>query len=318
MLSRVADSLYWMSRYLERAEHTARLLDLGLHTMLDQSSSSADQRWQRLLSSLYVEVSPGQTTDAYAITQMLTFDQSNSASIVSCLASARENARHAREQISSEMWEQLNRLFLQLKRTTVDDIWQSQPHEFYQAVKEGAQLFQGITDSTMSHGEGWHFIHVGRYIERASAVTALLQANTGILESANESQTDRAIELVSLLKSCTAYEAYCQVYTAEVRPEWTLEYLLLNAEFPHSVRFSVEMVQTALSAIAQSTGAAKTGRISRLAGRLLASLSFGQVDEILSGGLHDYLDEIRLQCAQLHSTIYQVYVSYPIESALAS
>src|SRR5262249_13527953 len=156
MLSRVADSLYWMSRYLERAEHTARLLDLNLNLTLDQSSSVAEQRWRLVLLSLRSVEPDKSPCDAYCLTEHLTFNSDNKDSLVSCVIAARENARQVREQISSEMWEQLNQLYLGVRRAKIDGIF-TQPHEFYRPVKEGSHLFQGVTDSTMTHGEGWYF-----------------------------------------------------------------------------------------------------------------------------------------------------------------
>src|SRR5579871_1130087 len=144
MLSRVADTLYWMSRYLERAEHTARLLDLQLHMMVELEPEAAEQRWNRIISSLYVAL-PDKPLDAYARTQLLTFDSGNTNSISACVSAARENARHVREQISSEMWEEINRLSLQVRGTRLDKIWNDQPHEFFVSVKQSIHLFQGIT-----------------------------------------------------------------------------------------------------------------------------------------------------------------------------
>ncbi|MEO8397929.1 MAG: alpha-E domain-containing protein, partial [Chloroflexota bacterium] len=160
MLSRVADTLYWMSRSLERAEHTARLLDLQLHMMVELNSEDADERWQRILTSLYVTAPDNFKADPYSYTHLLAFDSGNSNSITACIAAARENARHVREQISSEMWEEVNRLSLQVKNTQIAKIWDNQPHEFFDSVKQGIHLFQGITDSTMNHGEGWQFIQM--------------------------------------------------------------------------------------------------------------------------------------------------------------
>src|SRR5450432_2407229 len=147
MLSRVAESLYWMSRYLERAEHTARVVDLNLNLMLDQAPDPGDRRWQRLLTGLMVKLPDEAKEDAYGVAQILTFDPSIRGSIVACMTAARENARRVREQISSEMWEELNRLFLQMKRPGVENQWQAQPNHFFRSVKEGVHLFQGITDS---------------------------------------------------------------------------------------------------------------------------------------------------------------------------
>ena len=179
MLSRVAESLYWMSRYLERAEHTARLIDVHLNSMLDQAGGDESLRWQRLLRSLRTPLPTGEI-DAYSVTRLLTFDEANDSSIVSCIAAARENARQVRERISSEMWEQLNRLFLQVKQTSMEQIWHAEPHKFLNSVKEGIYLFQGITDATMSHSEGWHFIRVGRFLERTTATASLLDTHFSI------------------------------------------------------------------------------------------------------------------------------------------
>jgi uncharacterized alpha-E superfamily protein len=318
MLSRVADSLYWMSRYLERAEHTTRLVDVTLNLLLDQSVTTAEHRWAVALASM--NLPSMDTSDAYQVTQTLTFNVKNKSSIVSSINAARENARQIREQISSEMWEQLNRLYLQARNTGINDIWNSGPHEFFRHVKEGIHLFQGITDSTMSHGEGWRFIQLGRFLERASATAALLDAHFAGLSGVETAMVDKGdyLEWVSLLKSCTAFEAYCKVYTANLRAESITEFLLLNADFPHSIRFSADMLQAGLSAIAETTQTHKASRANRLAGRLRASLSFAQIEEIMENGLHFYLEDIQRQCMQIHEAIYQNYITYQIESAIAS
>lgn len=308
-----------MSRYLERAEHTARVVDLNLNLMLDKAPDPGDRRWQRLLTGLKVELPEDAKEDAYGVAQILTFDPSIRGSIVACMTAARENARQVREQISSEMWEELNQLFLQMKRPGVENQWQAQPNHFFRAVKEGVHLFQGITDSTLSHSEGWHFIQVGRFLERAGATAALIDANVNeLIEKTELAEKGDYLEMVGLLKSCTAFEAYCKVYTADLSPERISEFLLLNSEFPRSVRFAAEMIQSALNAIAETSATRKTGRANRLAGRLRASLSFSQIDEIMGSGLRPYLADIQRQCAHIHTAIYQQYVAYAIESALAS
>jgi uncharacterized alpha-E superfamily protein len=320
MLSRVAESLYWMSRYLERAEHTARLLDLNLNLMLDQAPDPDGMRWPRLLESLMVTVPARSNADPYSVAQMLTFDARTKESIIACMKAARENARQVREQISSEMWEQLNELFLQVRRAGTDNAWQATPHLFFRGVKEGAHLFQGITDSTLSHSEGWHFIQVGRFIERACVTSAILEAHGSELFESPDTATERSdyLDMVGLLKSCTAFEAYCKVYTADLNPKRIAEFLLLNSDFPRSVHFAADMIQSALNAIAQLSETNRNGRANRLAGRLRATLSFSQIDEIMGGGLQPYLRDIQRQCAQIHTAIYQQYVSYPIEAAFGA
>jgi len=320
MLSRVAESLYWMSRYLERAEHTARLIDVNLNQMLDQAGGDENLRWQRLLHSLRVPPPEG-LIDAYSVTRLLTFDEDNSSSIVSCIESARENARQVRERISSEMWEQLNRLFLRVKQNNMEQIWHAEPHRFLNSVKEGIYLFQGITDATMSHSEGWHFIRVGRFLERTTATAALLDTHFSVFmteQTEDENEPLDYLSWVELLRSCASFEAYCKVYTAAIRPAHIAEFLLLNAETPRSVRFSCIMMQGALQSIARATSTRTTGRAERLAGRLRATLDYDQIEEILSGNMHEYLDSIQRQCALIHSGIYQAYIAYPIEVALTS
>src|SRR6266478_1565083 len=172
MLSRVADNLYWMSRYLERAEHAARLLDVNLNLMLDESAASADRRWRRVLAALGNPPNLAWSGDAYQVAQILTFDPGSRSSITSCITAARENARQVREEISTDQWQRLNHLFHQVTRRKPNETDDVLPSDFLLAVIEGVHLFQGVTDSTMSHGQGWHFIRVGRYIERACSAPA--------------------------------------------------------------------------------------------------------------------------------------------------
>ena len=316
MLSRVADNLYWMSRYLERAEHTARLLDVNLHGMLDQTPQSAERRWDRLLASLGTDI-PGADHDPYRITEALTTTASNPASIVSCVSAARDNARQVWEQISSEMWEQINRLHLAVSRRRMAEIWRGEPHAFFVEVKEGVHLFQGITDSTMTHGEGWQFIQLGRSLERAAETAALVDAHFTSPLASDDPATLAYLEWIGLLKSCTAFEAYVKSYSANVEPQSIAAFLLLSGEFPRSIRFVASGIRSSLQAIARTTGG-RGGRPERLAGRLQAALEYGQIDEIMENDLHSYLESIRLQCDQIHTAIYQTFIWYPVAAALAA
>src|SRR5215472_9802656 len=176
MLSRVADSLYWMSRYLERAEHTARVINVQLNLMLERGAGSDDEYWARVLRSLSLQLSPEEEAHALSLAMSLVRETAHRASIVSCVIAARENARQVREQISSEMWEELNRLFHSVRKASAASAdWDAR--EFLQSVKEGAQLFQGITDSTMTHAEVWQFIQAGRFLERTISVSSLVGAH---------------------------------------------------------------------------------------------------------------------------------------------
>ena len=327
MLSRVADSLYWMSRYLERAEHTTRLLDVNLNLMLDESATSSDHRWQRVVQALGKPRRIRWNGDPYELARTLTFDVNNKSSVLSCIIRARENSRHVREQISTEQWHRLNSLYLEVTRPELQSVMHAEalrdnsetPAAFLQQVMEAVHQFQGVTDSTMSHGEGWQFIQVGRYLERATATALLLEAYHQDLWS----QPDRLpegneyLEWMGLLRSATAFEAYCKVYTADLTPERILEFLLLDPEFPHSLRFSIDSLQTALQAIQRDSGKSRAEELHRIAGRLSANLGFASVDEILSGDVVSYLRSIQHECQAIHETIYHLYVDYSIQTALA-
>lgn len=319
MLSRVADNLYWLSRYLERAEHTARVLDLTLNMLLEKRSDDAlDGRIKLLLDGLFAAALPENAT-LYDVTQALAFDPKNTSSINYCVARARDNARQIREQISSEMWEHLNTLFHRLSRVRIDDVWQTQTtHGFLREVKEGAQLFQGLTDSTISHNECWQFLQLGRYIERASYNSHFLDVQFRVLSrSKSYPEIDEDfMEWVGLLKCFTAFESYCKVYTADLRPERVIEFLLLSTEFPHSIRFAVDSMERALNSIDEATETKRAGLVGRLIGKLRSEMSYSQIDEVMENGLSNYLDSIQKQSGRIHEAIYDVYISYPIEKAI--
>ncbi len=317
MLSRVADSLYWMSRYLERAEHTARLVNVNLNLTLDRAPADAARHWGRLLASL-PEPPAWQIRTTPDVVERATVDLANRESIAACVGAARENARQVREEISSEMWEEINRLYLAVqKRQPMDSEWTAGTHEFLSATINGVHQIQGVTDATMTHGEGWHYIELGRYLERASATAALLdvQFREAPPDASGLPGVSEFVEWVGLLKSCCAFEAYCRHYTADVRPQRIAEFLVLNPEFPRSIHFAAARVQAALKAIAGLTGRTN-GRSERLAGRLLASLDYGQIDEIM-GELPSYLQDIVRQAALINSAVHQQYIAYPIDIGLA-
>ncbi len=311
LLSRVADALYWISRYLERAEHTARLIDVRLDLGLDRRPDSEGWDFDRLYAALRLSATDAPSSPA-AMIDRLVFDLSTRDSVAACVTAARENARQVREEISSDMWEQVNALFLRLNQARTEGTWSARPHYLARMVIEGVHLFEGITDATMGHGEGWQHLQVGRFLERAGATASLVDLHFDV-----ESMLPPAhLEWVGLLRSCSALEAYCRCYTADFRPERIAEFLLLNAEFPRSVRFAAARTESAVRSIAQLTGRGAGGRAERVAGRLHASLDYGQVDEILGDDSHAYLDGIEQYCAQIHTALYESYLTYTIEAAL--
>jgi uncharacterized alpha-E superfamily protein len=312
MLSRVAESLYWMSRYLERAEHTARVIKVQLNLMLERESEDDDRHWKRMLKSLAVEMTDVKDGEAQGVAKALIHSTASRSSILSCIMAARENSRQVREQISSEMWEQLNRMFIEVQRADANEAFDVS--DFLQAVKDGAHMFQGITDSTMTHGEGWQFIQAGRALERASALATLLGVH--FREFYGKDAEPEPLEWIGLLRSCTAFEGYCKAYTADLRPDRIAEFLVLNASFPHSIRFSADALETAMKQIGMEVSSRRSARVERIAGRMQATLAFGQIDEIMSSGLQAYLETVLRQCSQAHGALYQTYIAYPIEAAL--
>jgi len=316
MLSRVADNLYWMSRYLERAEHAARVLEVNLSLNLERRQGVQADRWQELLSSLRHPLKATKISDVIGIIKGLSFDKTYHSSIVSYIEAARENARQVREQISSEMWEQINLLYLSVQQRTFEDIWDDEPGQFFRNIRNGSHLFQGITDSTMSHGEGWHFIQIGRFVERADMTAQWLSVKASSLPDTITSAED-FLEWVGLLKGCTAYEAYCKVYTADLQPAQAAEFLLFNREFPRSIRFCVDRLQEALNGIAEETDAPRNGKVNRMAGKLRASVDFTNIDEVLSSGLDPFLHDLQDQVNQINNVVFQTYITYSIEAAIA-
>jgi uncharacterized alpha-E superfamily protein len=318
MLSRVADSLYWLGRYLERAEHTARLVNVELQLWLDQSPEIGAGRWRFLLDALRAPKVEG-PLDPTQLVNTLVFSRTNGSSIVSCIASSRENLRHVREQCSTRMWEQMNRLYLGVMEHRPEDEWILRSHDFFLFVLEGAYLFHGITDATMSHGEGWQFIQLGRYVERAEILTNLLETHFLRMSLPLPSLVEGAeyLEWSALLRSCVALEAYCKAHTAEIRPMRVAEFLLLNPEFPHSIRFAVDRINAALNVLGELTE--RSAKLpTRIAGRLRAQLSFSQIEEIMNQNVHSYLQTVRDSCVEIHSAIHEIYFDYSIEAELAA
>lgn len=308
MLSRVADSLYWMSRYFERADNAARVLGATYSLILNPAKFSTSQRWYKAITRLG-SMSRGEEVDPQAAMVRLAFDYENKSSIVSCIGSARENAGQARQEISSEMWEQLNRLYHDISQASVPLGDDASAIRMITAVRDGASRFYGITDSSMNHGEGWHFIQLGKYTERACGLSLILDSYFSPKEAADD------LDWVGLLTSCAAFEAYCKACTADLQPGRVAEFILLQPEFPYSIRYAVDQMRVALAQISERSMSPKAQRIERIIGRLRASLAYVQIDEVMVGDIHKYCNNIVEQCRSLHSAVHDVYIDYPIAGA---
>jgi uncharacterized alpha-E superfamily protein len=320
MLSRVADSLYWMSRYLERAENTARQLDVTMGLMVDTGGPSAELRWQRLVGSLGKPPGLEWNGDIEGLAHTLVFDNLNHAAVTFCINGARENARQVREEISSEQWQRLNRLYHYIHSPNAEAQFSSSVTDALTSVMDGIHLFSGVSETTMIHGQGWQFIRLGQCLERAYATATMLEVFHAEMFSAPEREDSsyQYLELVGVLRCATSFEAYCQVYTADVSPDRVLEFLLLNRDFPHAIRFCVDAIRDAIQTVPHTGGRRAPDELTAGIGRLHAMLGFTTIGEILRGDPAGFLHTIREQCLRIHELIYRYYVQYSIQSALAS
>jgi uncharacterized alpha-E superfamily protein len=318
MLSRVADSLYWMSRSVERAENIARILDVNIQLMLDLPKLDTVEQsalWNPVLRST------GDNADFHkhykeanseSVIEFLTLNPKNPNSILNCLTNARENARHAREQISLEMWEEINRAYLSLQSMTSKKIAKQGAYDFYHQIKNASALFQGTTDGTMTHGEDWDFIQAGKFLERADMATRILDAHDEIfVNTPAKSQTGSTLQWSAILRSCSAHDAYRKFYVAQVDPDKVVEFLILNEFFPRSIRFCVGAMDDALRRISGSREEAYTNQAEKLAGRLVADLNFSALEDIKTVGMHNYMDELQVKLNAIGDAIYKTYLFCP-------
>ena len=318
MLSRVADSLYWMSRYVERGENIARILDVNLQLMLDLPKLGAEQEkkiWDPVLRSTgdHEDFDKHyQATTADNVIDFLTLNKKNPNSIFNCITTARENARHVREQISLEMWEEINRTYLWMKGQTLKKIQKQGPYDFFCEVKNASHLFQGITDGTMTHGEDWDFIQVGKYLERGDMVTRILDANDEIFINAPASlMNGGTLQWSAILRSCSSHDAYRKFYVAQVEPDKVVEFLILNELFPRSIRFCVGALDVALRRISGTQEERFTNQAEKLSGRLVAELNYSALEDIKTVGMHTYMDELQVKLNAIGEAIFQTYLFSP-------
>lgn len=318
MLSRVADSCYWLSRYIERAETSARLLDVNMQLLLDfenQEPGVSTKHWQPILATLedqeLFQKLYGEIT-ADTVMEFVTFERKNPNSIRSCLMLARENARTVREQISSEMWEQLNRLYLGLCGNSARVDFRNSPYDFFQSVAAGSHLFQGITDATMTHGEGWFFLQAGKHLERADSTSRVLDVKYHILLPRGErvGGTVDLTQWMAVLRSCSAMEAYLKINVGQIAAARVAEFLILHPSFPRSIRFCVDNLDRSLHHISGAGEPAFVNEAERLSGMLRSRLDYATVESIFSFGLHQYLDDIQKQLTDICDALGKTYCEW--------
>lgn len=310
MLSRVANSIYWMSRNIERAENYARFIQVNLNLSPDLPEEAVEQ-WEPLVmttgdQSLFKAQFSEATRDH--VIYFLTADPKNPNSILSCLNAARENARSVREIISSEMWEQVNRFYLAVKEGVSGEVFMQNPHVFFTKVKEGSHLFVGITDATMSHGEGWHFSRIGRLIERADKTSRILDVKYYfLLPSVQDVGTSLDnTQWAALLSSASALEMYRKRYGA-ISPNRVAEFLILAPEFPRAIRYCLIKAGDSLHGISGSEIGLYQNLAEKRLGRLQAELAYADVDELMSGGLHEFLDSFQAKLNLVGEAIAETF-----------
>lgn len=297
MLSRTADHLFWMSRYTERAENTARMLDVNYQTsLLPQSTGVAQVGWQGLLS--ISELSPDYESKYGAISardvmDFMVRDEKNSSSIISCLKNARENARAVRGTLTTEVWETQNQTYLEIFRMLRNGDFERDPGQFFEWVKFRSHLSRGVTVGTMLQDEALHFMRLGTFLERADNTARLVDVKFHAVQSdfyGAASAKDQEYDFYhwsAILRSVSAFEIYRRVYRNVIKPERVAELLILRADMPRSLAASLHGVVSNLQMVTDDQNCETVRR----AGKLNADLQYARIDEILATGLHAYLTQ---------------------------
>ncbi len=314
MLSRTADHLYWMSRYTERAENTARMLDVNYQTsLLPQSAQVAKYGWQGVLSisellpaynKEHDQITPGEVID------FMVKDEDNPSSIISCLKGARENARAVRGALTTEAWETQNTTWLEVNRMLRSGALERDPAQFFEWVKFRSHLSRGVTLGTMLQDEAFYFSRLGTFLERADNTARLVDVKFHALNSeffgtaTEEDQEYDFYHWSAILRSVSAFETYRKVYRDVIKPERVAELLILRADMPRSLHHSLHEVVANLDQVSNDPGS----ETRRRAGKLLADLQYARVDEILATGLHAYLTQFLDRVNEVGARISQDFL----------
>lgn len=312
MLSRVADALYWTSRYVERAENVARFMSVNLNQTLDAGLGSMNGGWEALIRATgdmrQFEETHGQA-NKQEVMEFLTFDPKYPNSIASAITAARNNAQAVRGIISREMWQEINELYLFVQAEGRSGNPLEDMTSFYDHIKLAGSHFAGATDATLSRGEAWHFLRMGRLMERADKTSRILDVKYYLLlpQPADVGTSLDQVGWVALLDSTSGLQMYLQQHHV-VSPPRVAEFLLLDKDFPRAIRFCIDRAMQSLWAITGSAQGSPRTEAERLMGRLSANLAFTHVDQVVAQGLHEYIDS--LQCTlndidgALNSTLF--------------
>ena len=315
MLSRIADSLFWIARYMERAEDTARILEVNYHMLIEQSAQAYRLRWDPLVSitgeqerfdAHYEQATPRN------VFEFLAFSPDNPSSIVQCIASVRENARTIRDRISRELWEDVNSLYHTVTRYQPEEEMAVGPHRFCNVIKFGSHRFHGVADDTLPHDESWNFLQAGRALERAEMTARIVDVEYHKLVETSAADAAGPHQWMAVLKSVAAYEFYRRQYHAGIQPEKVAELLVLHAQHPRSIRFNIATVQQSLRAISGSGPGAYANEAERLTGKLHESLMYDRIEDIFGRGLHAFVADLQKTCRAIGEHIARTYFYYAV------
>ena len=328
MLAREADAMFWIGRYVERAEATARIVDVQYHSELEGAfplsrslpsemgdGSDPSALWGPILAisgdaDLFASMYDDNQVERNVL-DFFAFCRENGNSINACVSRARENARGVREMISSEMYECLNIFFLEVTRWDVDKILASSPHGFFTQVKNASHLFHGITDRTLPMDEARAFLECGMFLERADKTARILDVKYHILLGSDEvGGTLDQHQWIAVLKSVGAFEAFRKAHRFGITPAKVVSYLVRNPAFPASISYAITRVDRALRQLSGTRGLPASNRAERLVGRLRADLSYITTDEIIEMGLHQFLDQVQIRCIEIGNAISEAYLKY--------
>ena len=325
MLARNAQGLYWMSRYLERAEQGCRLLADQLRSIEDRPIEEIERGWLRIYSGLgrvplVGDLMPGtgnesfMLADAYTLSDELSFEAQNPDAIRSCVAAARENARQVRNAIGQEMWSCLNVAYLGLRDVRIENIWNHQPREFYLRTEDALRTVSGIAESTMYRDHGWHFLELGRFVERVQLVAGLVDAQLSLFPT---SEAHSESDWGSLLGVCQARAAFRRLHSLQYRPALVVDFLISDPRLSHSIRYALERIAEQLRAVAERRNSGASLAAQRRVGRISARLDYDWPDRNPrdDAATRAVLGEIRSACRLLHDDIEEACFLYAIEDS---
>lgn len=316
MLCRVADSLFWMSRYLERAENTCQMVEVHLQVLLDSSDKSdldPGKFWNPMLASLGDSGLYERLYDSYThegVTEFLTFNRENHSSIFSCVFAARENARMIRDQISAQMFETINRLYLTLRQTSTFSISQSNLYDLFHRVREMVYLINGIIDTTIPRLVGYEFMKAGKFLERADKTGRLLDSWAYKQDMQNAADNDAY--LLAILRSCSALEFYQQEFKTRVTQRNVTQFLLMSRVFPRAVFFSLCELQRAVHAISGCPLTHYSNEVERLCGLLISELNYLVLQDVIDAGIHEFLLTIHGKIEKIAVEFSSQYMFFPV------